>query len=489
MTKIEQLNNTESPLDKNLVQNVSQKLLFIDKISEFKNLKKLNNIELCIIKTDFDKSDLKFIQRLKSKNQEIEFWISSNETSRENILRASNLGVKNIVASPVDAKIVKDFFEQNGQSQSSDKCIIPVDCSDIAGLKVMIVDDNLMNIELLEEVLSKFGLNISSYLKPKIACEVVIKEKFDLFLLDIMMPEMSGFELAKKIKETELNQDIPIIFISALSDSQNKITSYDLGSYAYIEKPFDIGVIKSQIYNVLKNKKAKDNIASTQNDFLATIAHDLKTPIRAEINALQLLLGANFGELDESQQEIIEDILNSTKFMRDMVENILCKSKIEHGQITLSKQVYSVKELVETCIEMTKYILSDKKQRVNFRCNIENLLVPLDFLEMKRAINNLISNASQYSPAGTEIVVEISQHGDNIGISVQDFGRGIALEHQKDIFVQYMSFAKKYKTIGSGLGLYITKRIVEAHGGDILLDSKVGYGTKISLILPMYTKV
>ena len=113
-----------------------------------------------------------------------------------------------------------------------------------------------------------------------------------------MMPEMSGFELARKIKDTQLNKDAIIVFISALSDSHNKIKGYDLGSFAYIEKPFDVNIVKSQIFNILKSKKAQEVISSSKESFLATVAHDLKTPISAGINALNLLLGENLGELE-----------------------------------------------------------------------------------------------------------------------------------------------------------------------------------------------
>lgn len=463
-----------------------QKFLFVDKISELKKLKP--EIELCIVETDFSKSDLKTIKKAKSSHQNIEFWICSGNLSRENILLANEIGIKTVISSPIEIKIVEEFFyskedKHNHYHKNEDQ-----ETSNIAGLKVMIVDDNSMNIELLEEVLSKFNLNISSCLKPKEAHKIILHEKFDLFLLDIMMPEMSGFELAKRIKETPHNQNVPIIFISALSDSHNKIKGYDLGSCAYIEKPFDVNIIKSQIYNVLKNQKAQEVITADKETFLATVAHDLKTPISAGINALNLLLNENLGELENDQQEIIEDILNSTKFMQDMVENILCKNKIESDKLHLSKQVYSIKELAEHCIDLTKYILSDKKQQINLQCDINNPLLPLDFLEMKRALHNLIANASQHSPVGSKIIIKIFQSGDKIGLYVQDFGRGIDLENQKNVFIQYMTLAKKHKTVGSGLGLYITKRIIEAHDGEIILESRTGQGTKITILLPTYTK-
>ena len=240
---------------------------------------------------------------------------------------------------------------------------------------------------------------------------------------------------------------------------------------------------------MLKTRKTQEQNTIDKEDFLATVAHDLKTPIRAGINALNLLLNQNLGELEDDQQEIIEDILYSTKFMKDMVDNILCKNRIEGNHINLSKQVYPLRELVENCIELTKYILQAKKQKVEFVCKARNTLLPFDFLEMKRAVHNLLANASQYSPEGGRILVSVFEHDDKMGLSVQDFGTGIELENQNDIFLQYMTYAKKYKTVGSGLGLYITKRIVEAHNGEILLESRVGCGTKITILLPSYDKV
>ena len=472
--------------DNNYLKNKFQdKFIFVEKISELKRINNFARIELCIIKTDFEKSDLKIIKKITSANPNVEFWITSNDSSRKNVLCANEIGAKMIVSCPFDKNIVFDFFNQQDISYLTEHLTTSAEYTSLAGLKVMIVDDNLMNVTLLEDVLAQFDLEISSFLKPQEACEASLKEKFDLFLLDIMMPEMSGFDLAKVIKGSENNQNAPIIFISALSDSANKITGYNLGSHAYIEKPFDLNIIRSQIYNVLKNRKIQEANASDKETFMATVAHDLKTPISAEINALKLLLGKGLGTLADCQQEIIQDILDSTNFMKDMVENILCKNKIDCGQINLFKEMHSLKDLVEHSIDLTKYILSAKQQRISFRCNLENPMAPIDFLEMKRVLHNLIANASAYSPCGKEIVAEIFKSDDNIGIFVQDFGNGIDLKNQEDVFVQFVSMAKQNKTVGTGLGLYITKRIVEAHGGKILLDSKVGYGTKISIILPV----
>lgn len=467
---------------------LKQKFLFIDNISNFK--KSIPKIELCVVQTDFSKPDLKCLKKLMESNKNTKFWISSNNLSRENILNANKIGINTVIPFPFDKSLIVEYFNnKSGFYIKKEKADLNYDYSIISNSKVMIVDDNLMNVELLEEILSKFNLKISSFLKPKEAFRLLQHEKFDLILLDVMMPEMSGFELAKKIKNTPVNKDIPIIFISALSDSHNKIKGYNLGSCAYIKKPFDVNIIKSQIYNILKKQKYQEIANINKEDFLATITHDLKTPIRAGINALNLLLNENLGELKDDQHELIEDILNSTKYMQDMVENILCKTKIENNKIELSKQVCSLKKVAEHCIELTKYILIPKRQHIKLECKVSNTLIPLDFLEIKRAIHNLIANASKYSPIGGKIHIKIIQEDDRLGLLVQDFGKGIPEENQDEIFSKYMTLAKQDKTVGTGLGLYITKRIIEAHEGEIFVKSKAGDGTTITIYLPIYDKI
>lgn len=460
--------------------------VFIDNIKNIGQLR--HEIELCIIQTDFSDKEIYAINDFKKQYQSVDFWLCSQDLSKKNISIANKMGIKTVISPPINNETIEEYFISKYGIKPDKDALNDWDYKDIAGLKIMIVDDNKMNIELLEEILSKFNLEISSYLKPKEAQKALSKDKFDLFLLDIMMPEMSGFELAEKIKQIPEYQNIPIIFISALSDSQNKIKSYNLGSFAYIEKPFDVNVLRTQIFNLLKNKKAHELVASNKDCFLATIVHDLKTPISAGINALNLLLNKKLGNLEEPQHEIVEDLLNSTKYMQDMVENILCKNKIENNKITLSKQIHCIKELVKHCINITQYVTTEKNQKIKLKCNVENSLLPLDYVEIKRALHNLIANASAYSPKNSEIVIEIFKKNEKMGISVQDSGHGIEIEDQDEVFYKYMSLAKKHKTVGSGLGLYITKRIIEAHDGDIILESKPGFGTKITILLPIYEK-
>jgi two-component system sensor histidine kinase/response regulator len=476
------LNNDEDCLK----NNFNRKFLFVEKISDLEKLSSV--VQLCVIQTDFNKPDLKLIKEVILLNKEIEFWICSKFMSKDNISIANKIGIKNVISSPIDFNMVEEFFNKQNKDTSYKYIDNNYDISSIANSKLMIVDDNPMNIELLKEILGSFNIEVSCFLKPKEAYKAVLDKKFDLFLLDVMMPDMSGFELAKRINDSPLNKNVPIIFISALSDPKSKIKGYNLGSFNYIEKPFDVNIVKAQIFSTLRNKRNQESVTSDKETFMATVAHDLKTPINAGINALNLLLNDNFGSLKEDQYELIEDILNSTKFMQDMVENLLCKEKLENNKMVLSKQVYSLREITEHCIDITKHLLIPKKQKIKFECKVKNTLLPLDFIEIKRVLHNLISNASDYSSDGSKIIIKIFKSGKNLGLSVQDFGKGIDTKNQKDVFLQYMSMAKENKTVGAGLGLYITKGIVEKHGGRIELESKIGRGTKITVFLPVYDK-
>ena len=362
-----------------LLNNIeNEKFIFVENLKDLENIAGLSKKKLCIAKTDF--KDLYLIRRLNKKFPNLEIWLTSSEISRKNILLANASGVKNVISYPVDVKLVQKYF---GSHKEQTKILPEVtNYGSLKGLKVMIVDDNQMNVDLLAETLGTLDLDITTFLKPIEASKIVGKEKFDLFLLDIMMPEMSGFELAKIIKHSKLNSDTPIVFISALSDSENKIMGYNIGSSAYIEKPFDVSVVRSQIYNMLKTKRLQDALNDKKETFLAMITHDLKTPIYAEICALELL-NKNNEKMDGMQREIITDILSAAKYMKNLVENITQKYKVENESLVLQKVKSSLKNIVIACIEDTKYLFKEKNIKYTLNCNAKEPFAIFDELEIR----------------------------------------------------------------------------------------------------------
>ncbi len=458
----------------------NERIIFVEDFRELKGVKNLSLKKLCIIKTDF--KNINQIKKFCKTHPNLEVWIASEEISRKNILSANSCGVKNVVQYPVDVKIIHDFFRKKDKSED-----VRTEASTgyyLKGLKIMIVDDNQMNIDLLVETLSDMGLQITTFIKPIEAAKIVEHEKFDLFLLDIMMPEMSGFDLAEIIKKTNINSDTPIMFISALNDPENKIRSFDLGSCAYIEKPFNVSVVRSQIYNALKTKCLREALNDRKETFLAMVTHDLKTPVNAEICALELLLKNNGLELNVMQNEIIKDILGAAKYMKNLVDNILHKYKFDNEHLVLNKKHASLKMLIAECIEETKYLFEERNQQLIFNCSVRNSEAVVDCIEIKRVIHNLLFNAIEYGLKGSKISVELYETKNEFVFTIKNFGHGIDLENPNEVFDKFVTLAEQNKKAGTGLGLYICKRIVEAHGGTVSAESKVDDYTKMTFTLP-----
>ena len=190
---------------KNLLSsNGVQDIIFVNNVKELKNLKGLEDKRLCIIKTDF--KDLNEISNFCKTNSNMEIWLATREISRQNVINANMCGASNVIEYPVRKEIINDFVNKNNNNKLKDNIFSANDkYENIKGLKVMIVDDNPFNTDLLKEMLKSSGLNLSVYLKPKEAAAAAEQEKFDLFLLDIMMPDMSGYELAQIIQNSALN--------------------------------------------------------------------------------------------------------------------------------------------------------------------------------------------------------------------------------------------------------------------------------------------
>ena len=310
------------------------------------------NTELCIINYNIIPV-LNETHNIIQSNPNTTFWIATNNFSKEFVQQTSKLGIQNIIPIPIKKELIHDFFkikqnsyENNNLTQQFEK---------LEHSKVLIVDDNELNIKLLTEILGDLGIQITTCLHPMSALELIKTEKFDLFLLDILMPALSGFELAEEIKKTNINSISPIIFISAISGTENIINGYNLGACSYIEKPFNPNIVKSQIYNILKTEEKKHIIEKEKESFIATLTHDLKSPINEEISELQYLLKKCHNDIKNLQNELLSDLLNSAKYMKQITDKILCHYKQKNNKVSLHKEKVSFSALVISSIEELKY--------------------------------------------------------------------------------------------------------------------------------------
>lgn len=230
-------------------------------------------------------------------------------------------------------------------------------------------------------------------------------------------------------------------------------------------------------------------IEQQKDTFIATLTHDLKTPIRAQIQALDLLIKGQFGLITNDVKDVLEEVRASCDFMKNMTDNLLLKYKSDKGQLKICKEMNNLKQLFEKCGNNLKYLLNQKQQVlcVNYKAQVE--VFEFDPIEIERVINNLITNASEYTPNEGRVVVNIfGKNNNEIKIEIIDGGIGMSEEYCKVIFDKFVSSAKKYRKIGSGLGLYISRKIIIAHGGDINVSSKPNVGTKFTITLPLIDK-
>ena len=470
-------------MKKLLSDEAAKEIVYVNDSRELKGVQGLANKRLCIIKTNF--KDINKIKKICKSYPNLEVWVACEDISRKNIITANMCGIKNVIQYPVKKEVINDLLNNTDLTRIKEKHFLndKNNFEDLKGLKIMIVDDNPFNTELLQETLKTFDLNLSIFQKPKEAAKVIDSEKFDLFLLDIMMPELSGYELAEMIKKTRLNSTTPIVFVSALSDNENKLKSFELGSYIYIEKPFNINIIKTQISSLLREQKEKEKIAQLQDSYLAMITHDMKGPVQAEISALKFLLDKD--NFDKEQKEILYDMLSTSKYLQNLVSNVLHKFKSENGTLTVKKELNSLKTLITECCDEIKYVASERNLSldVSYKSEHENIL--FDYEEMKRVIHNLLINALKYSYKNSKIFITAEDDGQNIIVSVKNSGDGVSEEYQDNIFDRFISFGETQKSVSCGLGLHIAKEIVKLHGGTIKFKSIPKEFTTLTFTLPL----
>ena len=378
----------------------------------------------------------------------------------------------------------EDDIQEDNEAKIADEI-----SREFAGTKILIVDDIAENIKLLEDVLAPFKFEYTSYTSAARVLETIDETRYDLILLDVIMPDMDGFQLAGEIRTSEANAQTPIVFISASSEKQDKIEGFNFGSLAYIEKPIDPQTVIAQIYGILKVRKLNNQLLLEKENFIAMLTHDLKTPIRAQIQALDLLLKDYFGALNPRQREIVNEIMASNKYMQNMAENVLTNYKTENGKLKIQKTKNDIKATIENTVENLKFIISQKNQsiKVSYK-NINDTTAYYDDIEIKRVLSNLIVNASEYSFDNSVIDILVEKAENNFKITVSDTGLGIQPSDIDTLFKKYSTNSKDYRKVGTGLGLYICRAIVNAHGGTIEAsrpkDGGMSFSFTISLDIP-----
>jgi signal transduction histidine kinase/DNA-binding response OmpR family regulator len=247
-----------------------------------------------------------------------------------------------------------------------------------------------------------------------------------------------------------------------------------------------LALINAQLYRQLERQSAALEVASRhKSEFLASMSHELRTPLNAIIGFSEVLLERMFGELNERQDDYLRDIWSSGKHLLELLNDILDLSKIEAGQMVLNRSEFAVRESLEHCLSMVRERALNQRILLNLEVDPQVGLLDADRLRFRQVVLNLLSNAVKFTPDGGRVDVRASLRDQDLVVEVVDTGPGVTAEDRQRIFDAFQQGARlPRQTEGTGLGLTLSKRILELHGGRIWVDSEAGQGSTFGFALP-----
>lgn len=242
---------------------------------------------------------------------------------------------------------------------------------------------------------------------------------------------------------------------------------------------------KKRYVIIIKDVTVEKEIETLKTDFAATLTHDLKVPIIAAANMIDLFLNKKFGEISQKQEFALKNMKSSNDELLELVQVLLETYKIDDKGIELYKEKIKLNDFVQEVVENISPLTKDENINIKFTPFKSDLTISGDKLQLQRVIKNLVSNAINHSNSSKDIDVVIGSIKGYATISVIDYGQGIPKDEIKMIFNKYYSAAKKLRKVGTGLGLYLSQQITEAHGGEITVESVENVRTEFCVKLPM----
>lgn len=241
-------------------------------------------------------------------------------------------------------------------------------------------------------------------------------------------------------------------------------------------------MIKAYQSELEEQKNELEELLKFQQDFTATLTHDLKVPILAEINTLKLIKESSFGTITETQKSVIDNMIKNNEELLFLVNTLLDTCKNLSGAVKITKQKHCLKKTIQESIDEIKFLV--KNHTINFDKNTEKAELEFDKIEIKRVLKNLLNNALSHTKQDGIITVNLKKRDGFAEITVEDNGYGILKEDLDKVFEKYFSSAKKMRKVGTGLGLYLSRQIVELHNGSIWVESTPQKGSKFHFTLP-----
>ena len=365
--------------------------------------------------------------------------------------------------------------------------------------KILIVDDLPENLLALDAVIRGEGRTIVQAAGGEQALAMLLEQEFALAILDVQMPGMNGFELAEFMRGTDKTRGIPIIFVTAAGKEQNyAFKGYEGGAVDFLYKPLDAQAVKSKVsvfvdlYQqrgaLLAARQELERAVKMRDEFMSMVSHELRTPLntlflQTQIRKMNLEKGTGQSQSPAQARDAVERDQRQIQNMVKLIDDMLDVSRLRRGALAIWPKPIDLAMLVRRAVDG----FSD--QATSAGCEITLKAPPAvsgvwDEFRIEQVVANLLTNAVRYGP-GKPVEVTLDNVHGGVRLVVRDHGRGIAQADHERIFGQFERAVGKDQVPGLGLGLYITRQILAAHGGAISVASEPGDGATFKVTLPL----
>lgn len=358
----------------------------------------------------------------------------------------------------------------------------------VAKPRIVIADSDEKSVKLLDLILREEGYETS-------VCDTGSKawaafEQFDpaMVIVDWVLPEISGVDLCRRIRADARGRHVYIMFLTARGLRENIVTGINSGADDYMVKPFYAEELKARVKAGLRMVTLQKQLLERNvmlEEFVYTVTHDLRTPLIAMDMTAQQATDGIYGDLPESYCKILATTRRSLKDLLGMVDNLLSVARYENSKVSVENESTSLVKVCKECMTELAPIYLKKGLRVTLGSNVPEVELPVNRQDLKRVILNLLDNAVKFTPAKGEVRISVELAGSNVIVQIQDSGVGIKKEEAKQLFARFARAKSTRHAPGTGLGLYLCRRIIETHGGVVDCIPRPAGGTTFSFLLPV----
>ncbi len=361
--------------------------------------------------------------------------------------------------------------------------------------RILIVDDVSQNIQIVANILKAEGYQMTYAQSGKAALAKAWSHNFDLILLDIMMPEMNGFEVCIKLKQYPETKDIPVIFLTAKSDTESIVKGFKVGATDYVTKPFNRMELVARVRTHLALRESQKALQTSEehlreavaakDKFFSIIAHDLRSPFH-NLFHLHEFLEDDIDTFDREQLvEFFKSLCENATRTFNLLENLLSWAKTQTGSVKFAPVSFSVSGLAKNIAKLLKSSADEKN--ITLTSGIDEDITAYGDTDMiSMILRNLVTNAIKFTPKHGKITIDGEKKDNHVEITVADTGMGISEENIRKLFridIQFSSFGTQEER-GSGLGLILCKEFAEKNSGKIWVESEVSKGSRFKFTLP-----